>query len=76
MTFRMPAEWATHERVWIGFPSFWGHWEAPYEDAQRQIAAFANAVWDGGNGETVHLICGSRMMPPVSRAIWLTPGSR
>jgi agmatine deiminase len=59
MTFRMPAEWAPHERVWIGFPSFWGHWEAPYEEAQRQIAAFANAIWDGGKGETVHLVAGS-----------------
>jgi agmatine deiminase len=59
MTFKMPAEWAPHERVWIGFPSFWGHWEEPYEAAQRQIAAFANAVHNGGSGETVHLICGS-----------------
>lgn len=59
MTFRMPAEWAPHERVWIGFPSFWGHWEEPFVEAQRQIAAFANAVHDGGNGETVHLIAGN-----------------
>jgi agmatine deiminase len=59
MTFRMPAEWAKHDNVWIGFPSFWGHWEEPYRAAQRQIAGFANAVHDGGNGERVHLICGS-----------------
>jgi agmatine deiminase len=67
MSFRMPAEWAPHERVWIGFPSFWGHWEAPYEAAQRQIAAFANAVWDGGKGEAVHLICGSDEAARVAR---------
>ncbi len=59
MTFRMPAEWAPHERVWIGFPSFRAHWDTPFEEAQRQIAAFANAVHDRGAGETVHLICGS-----------------
>jgi agmatine deiminase len=69
MTFRMPAEWALHERVWIGFPSFWGHWEAPYEEAQRQIAAFANAVHDGGKGETVHLICGSPDAAAVARQL-------
>ncbi len=59
MTLRMPAEWAPHAAVWIGFPSFWGHWEEPFQAAQRQIAAFANAVHDGGKGESVHLICGS-----------------
>jgi agmatine deiminase len=73
MTFRMPAEWAQHERVWIGFPSFWGHWEAPYEAAQRQIAAFANAVHDGGKGETVHLICGSPDAAAVARQL-VEPG--
>jgi agmatine deiminase len=69
----MPAEWALHERVWIGFPSFWGHWESPYEEAQRQIAAFANAVHDGGRGETVHLICGSPDAAAVARQL-VEPG--
>ena len=59
MRLKMPAEWAPHEAVWIGFPSFWGHWEEPYQAAQAQIAAFANAVHDGGEGERVHLVCGS-----------------
>jgi agmatine deiminase len=59
MTYRMPAEWAPHERVWIGFPSFRSHWGEPFADAQRQMAAFANAVHDGGQGEIVHLITGS-----------------
>jgi agmatine deiminase len=67
MPLKMPAEWAPHERVWIGFPSFWGHWEDPYADAQRQIAAFANAVHDGGAGETVHLVCGSPDAAAVAR---------
>lgn len=59
MTFRMAAEWAPHERVWIGFPSFAEYWGEPLAEAQRQIAAFANAVHDGGRGETVHLIAGN-----------------
>jgi agmatine deiminase len=67
MPLRMPAEWSPHEAVWIGFPSFWGHWEDPYADAQRQIAAFANAVHDGGHGERVHLICGSPDAASVAR---------
>jgi len=67
MTLRMPAEWAPHERVWIGFPSFWGHWEEPFAAAQKQIAAFANAVHDGGKGETVYLIAGNADAAKVAR---------
>jgi agmatine deiminase len=60
MTFRMPAEWAPHERVWIGFPSHVNAWgEDMLAPAQAQIAAFANAVYDGGRGEAVLLIGGS-----------------
>ncbi len=59
MTFRMPAEWAPHERVWIGFPSSAEYWGEPLAEAQRQIAAFANAVHDKGRGETVYLIAGN-----------------
>lgn len=67
MTFRMPAEWAPHERVWIGFPSFAEYWEEPLAAAQRQIAAFANAVHDGGKGEMVHLIAGNADAAKVAR---------
>ena len=52
----MLPEWAPHERVWIGFPSDPVAWGEPLAEAQRQIAAFANAVHDSGKGETVHLI--------------------
>lgn len=67
MTLRMPAEWAHHDRVWIGFPSFWGHWEAPFAEAQRQIAAFANAVHDDGRGEAVHVIAGNADAAAIAR---------
>ncbi|MBP6379902.1 MAG: agmatine deiminase family protein, partial [Sphingorhabdus sp.] len=44
MSLRMLPEWAPHERVWIGFPSDPVAWGEPLAEAQRQIAAFANAV--------------------------------
>nr|WP_315457913.1 agmatine deiminase family protein [uncultured Sphingorhabdus sp.] len=59
MSFRMPAEWAPHERVWIGFPSSAEYWGAPLTRAQQQIASFANAVYAAGRGEEVHLIAGN-----------------
>lgn len=55
----MPAEWARHERVWIGFPSSAEYWGAPLSRAQQQIASFANAVHSYGSGEQVHLIAGN-----------------
>jgi agmatine deiminase len=67
MTFRMPAEWAPHERVWIGFPSFADYWGEALAKAQLQIAAFANAVHDGGAGETVHLIAGTADAAALAR---------
>jgi agmatine deiminase len=56
MAFRMPAEWAPHESVWIGFPSSIDAWGEPLARAQQQIAAFANAVHASGRGERVHVI--------------------
>lgn len=75
MTFIMPAEWALHERVWIGFPSHLDAWEDAdlLAGAQRQIAAFANAVHDEGRGETVHLIAGSKEAAEVARVL-VEPG--
>jgi agmatine deiminase len=64
----MPAEWAPHERVWLGFPSHVEAWDQePLAPAQRQMAAFANAVHDGGRGERVHLIAGSAQAAAVAR---------
>jgi agmatine deiminase len=59
MPYIMPAEWAPHDGVWIGFPSHRAYWEEPLAEAQREMAAFALAVHDGGRGETVHLIAGT-----------------
>jgi agmatine deiminase len=67
MNFRMPAEWAPHERVWIGFPSIAEYWGEPLAEAQRQIAAFANAVHDDGAGEIVHLIAGTADAAALAR---------
>lgn len=53
MTHRMPAEWAPQERLWIGFPGDPTEWPASLPDAQRQAAAFANAVAQYGAAVTL-----------------------
>ncbi|MEM1133292.1 MAG: agmatine deiminase family protein [Pseudomonadota bacterium] len=55
MPHALPAEWEPHERLWIGFPHDAEEWAGHLEAAQREIAAFANAVV--GSGEAVTLIC-------------------
>jgi len=54
----MPAEWERHERLWIGFPWDSREWPSGLNEAQREIAAFANAIHDDGRGEKVYLIAG------------------
>ena len=49
-------EWAPHEAVWIGFPSDPALWLADLQPAEREVAAFAEAVHAGGKGEKVWLI--------------------
>ena len=54
MTFRMPAEWARQDWIWIGFPAHGDLWEDNLARAQEQMAAFANAVAE--TGQAVRLV--------------------
>lgn len=58
MTSRRPPlpEWAPHEAVWIGFPSDPELWLGDLKPAEREVAAFAEAVHAGGRGEKILLV--------------------
>jgi agmatine deiminase len=49
-------EWVPHQAVWIGFPSDPELWLADLKPAQREVAAFAEAVHADGKGEQVWLV--------------------
>lgn len=50
MTWTMPPEWAPQDWLWIGFPHNAEEWPEVLARAQEQIAAFANAVAESGQG--------------------------
>ena len=60
-------EWAPHEAVWIGFPSDPELWLADLKQAQAEVAAFADAVNAGGNGEAVWLVASHEDSAAVAR---------
>lgn len=49
-------EWAPHEAVWIGFPSDPDLWLSDLKPAEREVAAFAEAIHAGGRGEQVWMV--------------------
>src|SRR3546814_5091040 len=73
MTLTMPAEWAPHDAVWIGFPHLAEEWAGAIDEGRRDVAAFANAVHDGGRGEEVRLVVNDARQADIAAAL-VDPG--
>jgi agmatine deiminase len=58
MTITVPAEWAPHKAMWLGFPSHAEHWREDLEAAQAEVADLARAL-AGPGAEQVRLMTGS-----------------
>jgi agmatine deiminase len=58
MQLTVPAEWAPHRAMWLGFPSHAELWAEDLEPAQAEVAALARAL-AGPGGERVRLLTGS-----------------
>jgi len=66
MTISMPAEWGPHDWFWIGFPGDPAEWPLLLGEAQRQVAAFANAVH---TGEAVRLVARTEADAQMARLL-------
>ena len=58
MSRPVPAEWAPHRAMWLGFPSHEDLWEDNLAPAQDEVEALARAL-AGPGGERVRLMTGS-----------------
>jgi agmatine deiminase len=65
----MPAEWAPHAAVWIGFPHLDDEWAGQIDAARADVAAFANVVHDGGRGEEVRLVVNDERQAQIAAAL-------
>ena len=68
MTLTVPAEWAPHKAMWLGFPSHADVWREDLESAQAEVAALARAL-AGPGGEQVKLMTGSPEGEATARAM-------
>ena len=68
MSFTVPAEWAPHRAMWLGFPSHAELWEDNLAPAQAEVAALARAL-AGPGAERVRLMTGSAQGEADARAL-------
>lgn len=68
MSFTVPAEWAPHKAMWLGFPSHADLWQEDLDAAQAEVAALARAL-AGPGGERVRLMTGHPDGEAVARRL-------
>lgn len=68
MTLTVPAEWAPHRAMWLGFPSHGEYWKEDLEQAQQEVADLARAL-AGPGGERVRLMVAGDEAEASARAL-------
>ena len=58
MSLIVPAEWAPHKAMWLGFPSHAELWREDLDQAQDEVAALARALAGPGEERVRLMVCG------------------
>jgi agmatine deiminase len=53
--FRLPAEWAPHDAVWLAWPHLAEEWKEGLDEPRRSFAGLCAAIADEGRGERLDL---------------------
>ena len=69
MTAIVPAEWAPHRAMWLGFPSHADLWQEDLEGAQREVAALARALAGPGQERVRLMVCGDEALAAARRLL-------
>ncbi len=70
----VPAEWAPHRAIWVGFPSHADLWEGDLAPAQAEVAALARALAGPGGEQVRLLVCGEAGETAAREALGGVPG--
>lgn len=70
----VPAEWAPHRALWVGYPSHPDLWEDDLEPAQAEVAALTIALAGPGAENVKLLVCGDAALASARRRLAGGPG--
>jgi len=74
MTPTVPAEWAPHRALWLGFPSDGSLWLDDLEPARAEVAGLARALAGPGREQVRLLVSGAEAAAAAQAALRQTPG--
>ncbi len=70
----VPAEWAPHRAMWLGFPSHADLWQEDLQEAQEEVAALARALAGPGRERVRLMVCGDEAAAVAARLLGAAPG--
>lgn len=69
MPLTVPAEWAAHSTMWLGFPSHEDLWQDKLAPAQAEVADLARALAGPGEERVRLLVCGDAAEATAKRLL-------
>ena len=65
----VPAEWAPHRAMWLGFPSHADLWQEDLDEARDEVAALARALAGPGRERVRLMVCGEGAAAAAARLL-------